>query len=96
MKPGKSQDRRWTWLQMTWAPENNEAWMASIQALGVKEMTSKAYMQVHTNGESHEKQLGQKLGPNRAEMGLGRLARADRPRPAGPAHFGSGSAPSLT
>jgi hypothetical protein len=70
--------------------------MAIIKALGVKEMTSKAHMQVHTNGESHEKQLGQKPGPNWAEMGLGRLARADRPRPADPAHFGSGSAPPLT
>jgi hypothetical protein len=29
--------------------------MASIQALTAKEMTSKAHMQVHTNGESHEK-----------------------------------------
>jgi hypothetical protein len=51
-------------------PENSEAWIAWIQALTVKEMTSKVHMQVHTNKESREK----KLGPNRAEMGLGRPA----------------------
>jgi hypothetical protein len=61
--------------------ENNEAWIASIQALTVKEMTSKAHMQMHTNKEAHEKQSGRKQGPNRAEMGLGRTAWADRPSP---------------
>jgi hypothetical protein len=62
-------------------PENNEAWIARIQALTVKETTSKAHMQVHTNKESQEKQPGTKLGPNRAEMGLGRPAWADQPSP---------------
>jgi hypothetical protein len=62
-------------------PENGEAWIARIQALTVKETTSKAHMQVHTNKGSREKQPGRKLGPNRAEMGLGRLAWADRPSP---------------
>jgi hypothetical protein len=47
-------------------PENSEAWIARIQALTVKETTSKAHMQVHTNKESREKQLGMKLGPKRA------------------------------
>jgi hypothetical protein len=48
--------------------------MASIHALTTKEMTSKAHMQVHTNGSSHEKQPEQKLGPNLAETGPGQLA----------------------
>jgi hypothetical protein len=62
-------------------PENGEAWIARIQALTVKETTSKAHMQVHTNKESREKQSGRKQGPNRVEMGLGRPAWADRPSP---------------
>jgi hypothetical protein len=37
-------------------PENSEVWIARIQALTVKETTSKAHMQVHTNKESREKQ----------------------------------------
>jgi hypothetical protein len=44
-------------------PENGEAWIARIQALTVKEAMSKAHMQVHTNKESREKQLGRKLWP---------------------------------
>jgi hypothetical protein len=36
-------------------PESSEAWMTSIQALTAKETTSKAHMQVHTNGDSREK-----------------------------------------
>jgi hypothetical protein len=47
---------------------------SKIQALTVKETTSKAHMQMHTNKESREKQLGRKPGPNRAEVGLYRLA----------------------
>jgi hypothetical protein len=43
-----------------------------IQALTLKETTSKAHMQVHTNKESRENQPGKKLGPNRAETSLGR------------------------
>jgi hypothetical protein len=62
-------------------PENSEACIAKIQALTVKETTSKAHMQVHTNKGSCEKQPGRKPGPNRAEMGLGRPAWADRPSP---------------
>jgi hypothetical protein len=62
-------------------PENSEACIATIQALTVKETTSKAHKQVHTNKESREKQLGRKPGRNWAEMGLGRLAWADRPSP---------------
>jgi hypothetical protein len=62
-------------------PENNEAWIATIQALTMKETTSKTHMQVHTNKESREKQSGKKPGPNRAETVLGWLAWADRPSP---------------
>jgi hypothetical protein len=61
--------------------ENSEAWIARIQALTVKETTSKAHMQVHKNKGSRGKQPGRKWGPNRAEMGLGRPSWADRPRP---------------
>jgi hypothetical protein len=56
-------------------PENNKACIARIQALTVKETTSKAHMQVHTNKGSREKQPGRKPGRNRAEMGLGRPAQ---------------------
>jgi hypothetical protein len=52
-------------------PENSEAWIARIQALTVKETTSKAHMQEHTNKEAHEKQPGRKPGPMRAWAGLG-------------------------
>jgi hypothetical protein len=62
-------------------PENSEACLARIQALTVKETTSKAYMQVHTNKESCKKQPGRKPGPNRAEMDLGWPAWGDRPSP---------------
>jgi hypothetical protein len=66
MKPDKSQDTRWIWLQMTRGPklqhENlqglNQARRSldrKIQALTVKETTSKVHMQVHTNKKSHEK-----------------------------------------
>jgi hypothetical protein len=51
--------------------ENNEAWIARIQALTAKETTSKAHMQVHTNWQSREKQPGQRPGPNWAETGPG-------------------------
>jgi hypothetical protein len=62
-------------------PENSEACIARIQALTVKETTSKAHVQVHTNKGSHEKQPGRKPGPNWAEMGLGRPAWTDRSSP---------------
>jgi hypothetical protein len=61
---------------------------SKIQALTVKETTSKAHMQVHTNKESREKQLGKKLGPNRAWAG--------RPGPTDRAHSWPGSTPPLT
>jgi hypothetical protein len=41
-------------------PENSEACIVRIQALTVKETTSKAHMQVHTNKESCKKQPGRK------------------------------------
>jgi hypothetical protein len=47
----------------------------------MKETTSKARMQVHTNKELREKQPGKKPGSNRAETGLGRPAWADWPSP---------------
>jgi hypothetical protein len=62
-------------------PENSEVCIARIQALTMKETTSKAHMQVHTNKESREKQPGRKPRPNRTEMGLGQSAWADRPSP---------------
>jgi hypothetical protein len=43
-------------------PENSKSWIARIQALTVKETTSKAHMQVHTNKESREKQPGRNRG----------------------------------
>jgi hypothetical protein len=61
-------------------PKNNEAWIARIQALTVKEMTSKVHMQVHTNKESREKQPGRKPRPKRVWAG--------RPGPTGPATSG--------
>jgi hypothetical protein len=54
---------------------------SKIEALIVKETTSKAHMQVHTNKESRRKQPGMQPGPNRAETGLGRPGWADRPSP---------------
>jgi hypothetical protein len=54
---------------------------SKIQALTAKETTSKAHMQVHKNKGSCEKQAWRKIGPNRAETGLGRPAWADRPSP---------------
>jgi hypothetical protein len=47
---------------------------SKIQALTVKKMTSKVHMQVHTNKESREKQLGRKPGSNQDKTGLGRPA----------------------
>jgi hypothetical protein len=61
-------------------PENNEACITRIQALTMKETTSKAHMQVHKNKESCKKQSGRKMGPNRARKGLGWTAYSDRPR----------------
>jgi hypothetical protein len=61
-------------------PENNEACIARIQALTMKETTSNPHMQVHTNKGSHEKQPRRKPRPNRAEMGLGRPAHPICPR----------------
>jgi hypothetical protein len=98
MKPDKSQYTRWTtpndprteastYKSSGTQPENNEAWIARIQALTVKETTSKAHMQVHTNKESREKQPRRKPGPKRAWAG--------RPGPTGPAHSGPGSMPPL-
>jgi hypothetical protein len=64
-------------------PENSEAWVAWIQALTVKETTSKAHIQVHKNKVPREKQSGRKPGPNWTETGLGRPTWADRPNPFG-------------
>jgi hypothetical protein len=61
-------------------PENREACIARIRALTVKETTSKAHMQVHTNKESCKKQPGRNTGPNRPRKGLGWSAQSDRPR----------------
>jgi hypothetical protein len=60
--------------------ENSEACIARIQALTVKETTSKAHMQVHRNKESCKKQPGRKMGPKWPRKGLGRPACSDRLR----------------
>jgi hypothetical protein len=62
--------------------ENNEAWIARIQALTVKETTSKAHMQVHTNKESREKQLRRnrgRTGPKRGRPAQPTLGPVQRP-----------------
>jgi hypothetical protein len=69
-------------------PENGEAWIARIQALTMKETTSKSYMQVHTNKGSREKQPGRKPGPTGPKW-----AWAGRPGPISPAHSGPDSRP---
>jgi hypothetical protein len=56
--------------------ENNEACITRIQALTVKETTSKAHIQVHTNKESCKKQPGGNRGQTRPKW-----AWADRPIP---------------
>jgi hypothetical protein len=61
-------------------PENSEACRARIQALTMKETTSKAHMQVHTNKESCKKQPGRNTSPNWPRKGLGRSAQSDQPR----------------
>jgi hypothetical protein len=61
-------------------PENSEACIARIQALTVKETTSKDHMQVHTNKESCMKQPGRNTGSNRPRKGLGQSAQSDQPR----------------
>jgi hypothetical protein len=61
-------------------PEKNEAWIVGIEALTVKETTSKPHMQVHTNKESHEKQPGR----NWAELGRNGPGPAGSSRPAQP------------
>jgi hypothetical protein len=71
-------------------PKNSEAWIARIQVLTMKEMTSNAHMQVHTNKESREKQPGR----NQGRTGL-KQAWAGRPGPTGTAHFEPGSTPPL-
>jgi hypothetical protein len=55
-------------------PENSEACIARIQALTVKETTSKAHIQVHTNKGSCKKHRGGNRGRTRPKW-----AWADRP-----------------
>jgi hypothetical protein len=76
MKPNDPRTEASTCKFLGTQPENGEAWIARIQALTAKEMTSKAHMQVHTNMESCKKQPGRKPGPNRPKR-----AWADRPSP---------------
>jgi hypothetical protein len=61
-------------------PKNNEACIARIETLTVKETMSKAHMQVHTNKESCKKQLERNTGPNWPRKGLGRSTHSNRPR----------------
>jgi hypothetical protein len=60
MTPNDSRTEASTCKSSGTQPENSEAWIARIQALTVKETTSKAHMQVHINKESREKQPGRK------------------------------------
>jgi hypothetical protein len=69
MTPNDSRTKASTCKSSGTQPENSEACIARVQALTVKQTTSKAHMQVHTNKGSREKQPGRKPGPNRAEMG---------------------------
>jgi hypothetical protein len=71
-------------------PENSEACIVRIQALTVKETTSKAHMQVHTNKGSARSDRGGNRGRTRPKW-----AWAGRPGPTGPAHSGVGSVPPL-
>jgi hypothetical protein len=61
-------------------PEKSEACIARIQALTLKETTSKSHMQVHTYKESCKKQPGRNMGLNQPRKGLGRSAQSDGPR----------------
>jgi hypothetical protein len=72
MTPNDPRTETSTCKSLVTQPENSEAWIARIQALTMKETTSKANMQVHTNKESREKQPGRKPGPNWVETSLGR------------------------
>jgi hypothetical protein len=56
MTPNDPKTEAWTCKSSMTQPENSETWIARIQALTMKETTSKAHMQVHTNKESREKQ----------------------------------------
>jgi hypothetical protein len=68
MTPNDSRTEASTCKSSGTQPENNEACIARIQALTVKETTLKAHMQVHTNRESREKQPGRKPArPDRRE-----------------------------
>jgi hypothetical protein len=80
MTPNDSRTEASTCKSSGTQPENREACIARIQALTVKEMTSKAHKQVHTNKESCGKQLGRNTGPNRPRKGMGRPTCSDRPR----------------
>jgi hypothetical protein len=75
MTPNDSRTEASMFKSLGTQPENSEACIARIQAITVKETTSNAHMQVHTNKVSCKKQPGRKLGPNQAEMGLGRPAQ---------------------
>jgi hypothetical protein len=79
MTPNDPRTEASTWKSSGTQLENN-ACIARIQALTVKEMMSKAHMQVHTNKESCEKQPGRNTGPNWPRKGLGWPAQSDQPR----------------
>jgi hypothetical protein len=76
MTPNDSRTEASTCKSSGTQPEHSKACIARIQALTVKEATSKTHMQVHTNKGSREKQPGRKpgrIGPGPA--GQGRLAQ---------------------
>jgi hypothetical protein len=66
MSPNELRTKASTCKSSGTQPENSEVWIARIQALTVKETTSKAHMQVNIDKKSREKQPGRKPGPKRA------------------------------
>jgi hypothetical protein len=87
MNPNDSRIEASTCKSSGTEPEKEEAWIARIQSLTVKETTSKAHMHVHTNKGSREKQ------PQPGRKPMPKWAYASRPGPTGPAHSGPGSRP---
>jgi hypothetical protein len=80
MTPNDPRTEASTYKSSGTQPENSEACIARIHALTVKETTSKAHMQVHTNKESCKKQPGRNTGPNWPKKDLGRSAQSEWPR----------------
>jgi hypothetical protein len=90
MKPGTSQHSRWTWLQTTQGPQREgtklqgpKQKMLKLARQGALSKPWRRWRQGSTcrRGKStiDRDMSGSEMGPNRAEMGLGRLAQSSRP-----------------